>query len=134
MAAWPTLEELKLTLGVTTDVRDVTLTRALGAAIEQVGVDVGYRDVAVDDLDAAPELTGWIDYDDADPPAPDVVTVTPNESLAQAALLLAVTAMKAPDAPFGVAAIFDTGGIYVARQNPNYLRLLKGSRRRFGVA
>jgi hypothetical protein len=42
--------------------------------------------------------------------------------------------MKAPDAPFGVAAIFDTGGIYVARQNPNYLRLLKGSRQRFGVA
>ena len=47
MAAWPTLEELKLLLGVTTDARDVTLTRALGAAIEQVGVDIGYRDVAV---------------------------------------------------------------------------------------
>lgn len=134
MAAWPTLAELKLTLGVTTDARDVTLTRALGAAIEQVGIDVGYRDVTVSDVATVPVLEGWIDYDDADPPAPDVVEVTPNESLAQGALLLAVTAMKAPDAPFGVAAIFDTGGIYVARQNPNYLRLLKGSRQRFGVA
>lgn len=132
MADWPTLAELKVTLGVTTDARDVTLTRALGAAIEQVGVDVGYRDVAVADVDTVPELTGWIEYDDNDDP--DVVTVTPNESLAQAALLLAVTAMKAPDAPFGVAGIFDSGGIYVARQNPNYLRLLKGSRLRFGVA
>jgi hypothetical protein len=132
MAAWPTLAELKLTLGVTTDARDVTLTRALGAAIEQVGIDVGYRDVTVTDVDTVPVLEGWIDYDDNDDP--DVVEVTPNESLAQGALLLAVTAMKAPDAPFGVAAIFDTGGIYVARQNPNYLRLLKGSRQRFGVA
>jgi hypothetical protein len=132
MAAWPTLAELKLTLGVTTDARDVTLTRALGAAIEQVGIDVGYRDVTVTDVDTVPVLEGWIDYDDNDDP--DVVEVTPNESLAQGALLLAVMAMKAPDAPFGVAAIFDTGGIYVARQNPNYLRLLKGSRQRFGVA
>jgi hypothetical protein len=105
---------------------------ARGAAIEQVGIDVGYRDVTVTDVDTVPVLEGWIDYDDNDDP--DVVEVTPNESLAQGALLLAVTAMKAPDAPFGVAAIFDTGGIYVARQNPNYLRLLKGSRQRFGVA
>lgn len=132
MAAWPTLAELKLTLGVTTDARDVTLTRALGAAIEQVGIDVGYRDVTVSDLATTPVLEGWLDTDESE--NPDVVEVTPNESLAQAALLLAVTAMKAPDAPFGVAAIFDTGGIYVARQNPNYLRLLKGSRLRFGLA
>lgn len=132
MAAWPTLAELKLTLGVTSTNRDVTLTRALGAAIEQVGIDVGYRDVTVATLTTVPAASGWLVRDEDDDP--DVVTITPNESLAQAALLLAVTAMKAPDAPFGVAAIFDTGGIYVARQNPNYLRLLKGRRLRFGVA
>jgi hypothetical protein len=56
------------------------------------------------------------------------------DSLAAAALLLAVSVMKAPDAPFGVASTFDTGGIYVARHNPNYTRLLKGNRVRFGVA
>ena len=132
MAAWPTLAELKVTLGVTTSNRDVTLTRALAAAIEQVGIDVGYRDVTVTDPETVPVLEGWLDTDESE--NPDVVEVTPNESLAQAALLLAVTAMKAPDAPFGVAAIFDTGGIYVARQNPNYSRLLKGSRLRFGLA
>lgn len=133
MAAWPTLAELKLTLGATSGTRDVTLTRALGAAIEQVGIDVGYRDVTVSDLATVPAAEGWLVRDE-DTDAPVVVTITPNQSLAQAGLLLAVTAMKAPDAPFGVAAIFDTGGIYVARQNPNYLRLLKGSRLRFGVA
>lgn len=132
MAAWPTLAELKLVLGVTTTAKDTTLTRALGAAIEQVGVDIGYRDVVVSDLSTVPVLEGWVDYDDNDDP--DVVEVTPNESLAAGALLLAVTATKAPDAPFGVAAVFDMGGIYVARQNPNYSRLLKGSRLRFGVA
>ena len=132
MAAWPTLAELKLILGATTDARDTTLTRALGAAIEQVGVDIGYHDVVVSDVATVPELEGWVEYDENDDP--DVVTVTPNESLAAAALLLATTTAKAPDAPFGVAAVFDMGGIYVARQNPNYTRLLKGSRQRFGVA
>jgi hypothetical protein len=132
VAAWPTLAELKVTLGVTTTNRDVTLTRALAAAIEQVGVDVGYSDVTVTDADTVPVLEGWLDRDESE--NPEVVEVVPNESLAQAALLLAVTAMKAPDAPFGVAAVFDTGGIYVARQNPNYSRLLKGSRLRFGIA
>lgn len=132
MAAWPTLAELKLILGATSDARDATLTRALGAAIEQVGVDIGYHDVVVSDLDTVPTLEGWVEYDEND--EPDVVTVTPNESLAAAALLLATTTAKAPDAPFGVAAVFDMGGIYVARQNPNYTRLLKGSRLRFGVA
>lgn len=133
MAAWPSRAELKRTLGVTSDARDAELTRALAAAIEQVGSDIGYTSLTVDADDPdAMTLSGSAE-DDADE-EPIIVTVTPNYSLAQAALLLAVTTMKAPDAPFGVAAVFDTGGIYVARQNPNYQRLLKGSRLRFGVA
>ena len=133
MASWPALAELKRTLGVTSDARDAELTRALASAIEQVGSDVGYTSLSVDATDPeAMTLDGSVE-DDADD-EPVIVTVTPNHSLAQAALLLAVTTMKAPDAPFGVAAVFDTGGIYVARQNPNYQRLLKGSRLRFGIA
>jgi hypothetical protein len=103
MADWPTLTLLKQALGVDRDDKDTLLQQALDAAIEQVQEDVG---VPVDD---------------------------PTVSLAQAALLLAVTVMKAPDAPFGVASIFDSGGIYVARHNPNYTRLLKGQRVRFGI-
>ena len=132
MAAWPTLAELKATLGVTRAEADATLTRALAAAIEQVGVDIGYSGVAVTDAATTPVLTGYLETDDDGLPV--TVTVTPNNSLAAAALLLAVTVSKAPDAPFGVAAIFDMGGLYVARQNPNYLRLLKGRRLRFGLA
>lgn len=60
--------------------------------------------------------------------------IVPTPSLSEAALLLTVAQYKATDAPHGVAAIFDTGGIYVARQNPHYQRLLVGQRERFGVA
>jgi uncharacterized phage protein (predicted DNA packaging) len=101
---WPDLDLLKQALGIGTDEKDDLLSLALASAIEQVQVDVGA------------EVT------------------EPSASLQQAALLLAVTVMKAPDAPFGVASTFDTGGIYVARSNPNYHRLLKGHRVRFGVA
>lgn len=104
MADWPDIDALKAALGVTTDARDDALQLALDAATEQVVVDVGGE---VED---------------------------PSASLAQAALLLAVTVMKAPDAPFGVAAVFDAGGLYVARSNPNYVRLLKGQRVSFGLA
>ena len=102
--AWPELTDLKAALGVNRDDKDDLLTAALEAAIEQVEIDVGEA------------------------------VVEPSASLRQAALLLAVTVTKAPDAPFGVATTFDTGGIYVARNNPNYLRLLHGHRVRFGVA
>jgi hypothetical protein len=131
---WPTLAELKDILGVKGAARDVTLRRALYAAIEQVGTDLGYSDLTVDEEspDGALVLEGWVDRDDDDEPI--VVVVVPNASLSAAALLLATTTAKAPDAPFGVAAVFDMGGIYVARQNPNYQRLLKGRRLRFGVA
>lgn len=134
---WPTVAELKRALGVTIqgdDALDDALTRALGAAIEQVGTDLGYSGVVVTDADTTPEATGYLTEPDpeADPPD-EPETIEPNHSTAQAALLLATTVMKAPDAPFGVAAVFDAGGIYVARSNPNYTRLLVGSRNRFGV-
>ena len=133
---WPTLDELKQQLGVRTDDRDVTLSRSLEAAIESVGTDLGYSDVTVD-MESGSDptgyvLAGWTDRDDDDEPI--VVEVVPNARLSAAALLLAVSGYKAPEAPFGVAAVFDMGGIYVARQNPNYLRLLKGNRVRFGIA
>lgn len=130
---WPTLDELKRELGVKVDARDVTLRRALYAAIEQVGEDCGYHDLTVAEESGGDlVLEGWTDLDDDGEPL--VVVVEPNASLSAAALLLSTSVAKAPEAPFGVAAIFDMGGIYVARQNPNYLRLLKGRRERFGVA
>ncbi len=104
MAAWPTLGDLKLQLGVTDTAKDALLATALAAAIEKVQKDIG-------------------------------ATVTvPSSSLAAAALLLAVTVSKAPDAPYGVAAVFDTGGLTVAAQHPTYQRLLVGQRQRFALA
>lgn len=110
--AWPTLAELKLQLGVTSSVKDDLLERALGAAIEQVKVDcLGSRAIA--------------DGEDI---------TDPSLSQEQAAMLLAVMATKAPDAPYGVASVFDTGALYVARQHPGYQRLLVGQRSSFGIA
>lgn len=111
MADWPDLASLKRALGIDPSEgehpRDDDLQLALDAAIEQVEIDLGVEPGSID---------------------------SPTASVAQAAKLLAVTVMKAPDAPFGVAAVFDSGGLYVARANPNYLRLLKGQRQRFGIA
>jgi hypothetical protein len=47
---------------------------------------------------------------------------------------LAVMVSKAPDAPYGIAAVFDTGGLAVAAQHPTYNRLLTGHRRSFGIS
>ena len=114
MAEWPTPEELAAQLGLTYDQlpadRQQAVADANQAAIEQVIFDV-----------AAPE---------ADPPEPLVPTL----SLKRAALLLGVNVMAAPNAPFGIAQIFDIGALYVARENPNYTRLLHGHRQAFGVA
>ena len=88
---------------------DEDVALALDAAIEQVTIDTGFDA----DLDSG------------------TLEITP--SLAEAALLLTVSCYKAPDAPHGVAGIFDMGGIYVARQNPHYERLLVGQRVRFGI-
>lgn len=130
MADWPNLELLKLTLGVNRDDKDPLLEQALGAAIEGVVTDCGGTPVEVTFSDGEPTvelIAGSGDDED------DLIEILPDHSLASAALLLAVSVMKAPDAPFGVASTFDTGGIYVARHNPNYTRLLKGHRLRFGI-
>jgi hypothetical protein len=110
VADWPTKEQVKTRLGITSAAFDADVQLALDAAVEQVLLDVG-RDPDVDSGEVA-------------------VTA----SLHEAALLLAVACWKAPDAPHGVAAIFDTGGIYVARSNPHYERLIFGARETFGVA
>lgn len=110
--AWPVLAELKLQLGVTSAVKDDLLERALAAAIEQVKVDcLGSRAIGEGE-----DITD------------------PSASQEQAAMLLAVMATKAPDAPYGVATVFDTGALYVARQHPGYQRLLVGQRSSFGLA
>ncbi len=87
-----------------------TVARALAAAKEQVQIDIG---ATIGDEAGDEPLT---------------------YSLAAAALLLAVRILKSPEAAFGVAAVFDGGGIYVAKQDVNYQRLIKGHRRRFGIA
>lgn len=128
MADWPTLAMLKQALGADTSAKDALLQQALGAAIEGVVTDCGGSPVEVTFSSGVPTVAL------ADPSAEDPVEISVTDSLAAAALLLAVTITKAPDAPFGVASTFDTGGIYVARHNPNYQKLLKGHRVRFGVA
>ena len=109
---WPTVEVVKRRLGIRSEDSGVDLdaANALDAAIEQVIAD-----------------TGW----DADE---DSGTLEVTASLYEAAVLLTVATYKAPEAPHGVAAIFDMGGIYVARQNPHYQRLLVGQRVRFPIA
>ena len=126
MADWPTVDQLKLQLGVTTAERDDLISLGLAAAIQQVCVDLGYTDVAVA-LGDPPSAIGTFEDEDAD-------TIVPAHSVSHAALILAVMAVKAPDAPFGVAAVFDTGGLRVAAQHPTYLRMLVGQRRSFGIA
>lgn len=124
MAEWPTLEELETQLGISSPEglpleRVTILERALSASIEQVRIDT----VGLEPTD--PE-TGE--------PYPPGSEPEPSESMAAAALLLAVRITKAPDAPFGVAAVFDSGGLYKAVNDPDYRRLLKGQRLRFGIA
>lgn len=111
MIEWPDAEAVKRRLGITSPSSgvDADVASALDAAIEQVILDTGFDA----DLDSG--------------------IVEPTASLREAALLLAVSCYKATDAPHGVAGIFDTGGIYVARQNPHYQRLLVGQRTRFSI-
>lgn len=111
MADWPDADAVKRRLGITRDDdglnSDVDL--ALSAAIETV------------EMDAAT----WL----ADQETPG----TPDARLASAALLLAVSCYKAPDAPFGVAGVFDTAAIAVRDQHPVYAELLRGHRTSFGI-
>jgi len=112
MAEWPDADAVKRRLGITSASAELTadVELSLEAAIEQVLNDVG-RDPEIDSGEV--EVTA---------------------SLSAAALLLAVSCFKAPDAPYGVAAVFDTGGLYVARDHPSYQRLLVGARETFGIA
>lgn len=128
MAAWPTLDQLKTQLGVTDDSRDDLLTQGLAAAVEQVCTDIGYTDVTVAVVGGVPSAIGDFADDDEDD-----VAITPKAKISQAALILAVMAVKAPDAPHGIAAVFDTGGLRVAAHHPTYMQLLTGSRRSFGI-
>ena len=132
MAAWPTVAAIKQVLGVTTADRDSLIADAVGAAIEQVAVDCGYHTIAVATPEATPVLTGALELDEDDEPI--VLTVTPTYSLSKAAEILAVMAVKAPDAPHGIAAVFDLGGLRVAAEHPTYLRMLRGHRQAFGVS
>jgi len=109
---WPTLEQVKLQLGITASVKDDLVQRGLDAAILQVKVDC----IGSQAIEEGEDIT------------------SPSSAQAQAAMLLAVMSVKAPDAPYGVATVFDTGALYVARQHPTYQRLLVGQRQTFGVA
>lgn len=121
MASWPDVSQVKRRLGITRDDAgtnaDVQL--ALDAAIETV------------EQDAADWLAGtWPADQAADPAEPR----EPDARLASAALLLCVSCYKAPDAPHGIAGVFDTAAIAVRDQHPQYQELLRGHRSSFGIA
>lgn len=111
MATWPDVEALKRRVGITRDDAEVEADAqlALDAAIETVSQD----------------CATWLA--DQDPVG------TPDARLASAALVLAVATYKAPDAPFGVAGVFDVSAIRVAREHPNYEPLIRGHRDDFGI-
>ena len=111
MADWPDLDMLKQQLAVDNTSQDGMLQLALDAAIEQVKQDVS------GDAEGFTE-----DFEDV-----------PSASLAMAALVLAVGAAKAPDAPYGIAAVFDMGALKVEADHPSYRRLLAGHYHDFGL-
>lgn len=136
MADWPTVAEVKQSLGATSSAHDALISAALGASIEQVAVDVGYRSIVVEqesEPDGPFTCTASV-YDVDDEVTLDPEEVVPTYSLSQAALILAVMAMKAPEAPYGIAAAFDLGAVRVASEHPTYQKMLTGHRQRFGVA
>lgn len=134
---WPTVAAVKHALGVSSDSQDGLIAAALGAAIEQVAVDLGYQEISVSQ-ESEPEgpftLTASL-YDAEDPDeSQPILEIEPTYSLAQAALILCVMAVKAPEAPYGIAAAFDLGAVKVASEHPTYQKMLTGHRQRFGVA
>jgi hypothetical protein len=136
-AAWPTVAEVKQVLGISTDARDAVITAAVGAAVEQVAVDIGYVSVDVSEaagvytLEAVTPAAASEAAEADEEPTPE--EVTPSWSLSQAALILSVQTLKAPEAPYGIAAVFDTGGLRVAAEHPTYQQMLLGERLAFGV-
>jgi hypothetical protein len=111
-AGWPSTDDVKRRLGITRDDEGLEsdIESALGAAIEVVTADC---------TDSAGDLS----FDE------DLLPFR----LREAALLLTTAIYKAPDAPFGVAGIFDTAAIYVAKEHPAYGNLMRGYRRDFGI-
>jgi hypothetical protein len=112
MADWPTLTQLKRTIGSTSDTDDAMLQLALDAGIDQVKLDISGTVAAFDE-----------EWPDDDVPA----------KLSMAALIQAVMTAKAPDAPYGVAAVFDAGGMRVSSDHPTYQKLLSGYRHSFSL-
>jgi len=139
MAEWPTVEAVKQSLGVTTPAKDDLIASAVKAAIEQVAVDLGYQDITVSEDSGSGEeryvLTAGVFVHDADTggDVTDPVEVPPTNSMSNAALILAVMVVKAPDAPYGIAAAFDLGAVRVASDHPTYTKMLTGQRVRFSV-
>ena len=119
MAEWPTADDVKRRVGIKSSSPeiDADVQSALDAAIEVVRADCTYEPAG-----AEPVLT-FTDTDELRP-----------ARIREAALLLAVSSYKAPDAPHGVAGIFDTAAIYVAREHPQYAIWLRGFRGQTGIA
>jgi len=129
MADWPDLDTLKQVLGVDRFDKDNLLEDALASAIEGVVADCGGSPVEVEFGSSGEPMVSL-----TDPSAETALEITVTSKLARAALHRAVTVYKGPDAPFGVAGIFDSGGIYVSRYDPIYQWLLKGNRQKFSVS
>ena len=129
MADWPDLALLKQALGIDRDDKDALLEDALAAAIEGVVADCGGSPVEVEFGSGGEPMVSL-----TDPSAEEPIEITVTAKLARPALHRAGTVYKGPDAPFGVASVFDTGGIYVARWDPIYQSLIKGGRQRFAIS
>ena len=129
MADWPDLATVKQVLGADRSDKDNLIEAALASAIEGVVADCGGSPVEVEFGSSGEPMVSL-----TDPSAETALEITVTSKLARAALHRAVTVYKGPDAPFGVAGIFDSGGIYVSRYDPIYQWLLKGNRQRFPVS
>lgn len=105
MADWPDAAEVKQVLDITSSDWDDTVDRVLSAAIAAVKTDIGDWD---DDVDE------------------------PTDSWSQAALRMAELLATRPSGQLGAGRIHAT--VMVLSSDPTYAKLLKGGRRRFGVA
>lgn len=111
MADWPTLDELRQLLDITSedwdgDADGTRLTRVLASAIDRIKAEVGGTVALFDDLYAEP-----------------------TDSIAQAALRMAELIATRPAADVSRA-----GSDRILVGDPTIRRLLYGSRRAFGVA
>ena len=128
MADWPDLATVKQVLGADRSDKDNLIEAALASAIEGVVADCGGSPVEVEFGSSGEPMVTL-----TDPSSETALEITVTAKVARAALHRAVTVYKGPHAPFGVAGIFDSGGIYVSRYDPIYQWLLKGNRQKFSV-